>query len=111
MDSVVKVTCRRCGDVDMPGAGVEWWVSNQTGDGHLLFRCACCGELQIRDVLRHVIYQLQAADVPQWHPELLEVRPPGPPINLDDLADLQAALREDRWPDDHSWNHNPKRSK
>ena len=101
--AIVKVTCPRCGDVEVGSAGVGVQLCTTTGAATYSFLCPLCLVLVSKPASDQVVVALQGVGIRpvpwSWPAEMMEVKC-GPPITHDDLLAFHLDLGTDAWQDE-----------
>jgi predicted RNA-binding Zn-ribbon protein involved in translation (DUF1610 family) len=100
-ETIVKTTCRRCGDVELDPAQLELRICSVPDRSVYAFTCPSCFESVIKPAADpRVVTLLQSVGVQTvgWEvPAEFDEQRAGPPLNSDDLIDLMLALEEPDW--------------
>jgi hypothetical protein len=98
--AIVKVTCPRCGDVEVGGAGVGVQLCTTTGAATYSFLCPLCLVIVSKPASDRVVAALSRVGirlVPWSLPAELTEAKSGPPITHDDLLAFHLDLATDAW--------------
>jgi hypothetical protein len=100
-NKLIRAQCADCGVVRLTLPDVLVRVCADTQRWTYCFRCPACGRANARDSDEATLDVLVALGAPMqhWHgpAELLEVRPDGAALTLDDLLDFHLLLQRPDW--------------
>ena len=96
METIVKATCPRCGDVELTPSDLELRICSSPAFSIYVFTCTHCDTVVAKPAAdERIVALLSSVGVPmvRWDlPAELEEAHEGPPLTLDDLIDLRLAL-------------------
>jgi hypothetical protein len=97
----IRTNCPRCGEVEMRADVISLALEQGSGEGVYSFVCPVCEDLvekpadrKIVSLLRSVGVEITERDAPEM---VLDDRPDGPPITIDDVVDFHFLLSQDDW--------------
>ena len=97
----IRAQCADCGVVRLTLADLTVRVGLDTKHWAYFFRCPTCGNANAHESEEATLEVLVSlgASVQHWHlpAELLEARPVGPVLTLDDLLDFHLCLQDADW--------------
>lgn len=101
METIVKATCPRCGDVELTPSDLELRICSSPVASTYAFTCTKCEEVIVKPAAdARVVTLLTSVGVPTvyWDlpAEMFETHD-GPLLTLDDLIDLRLALDSPQW--------------
>lgn len=101
METIVRATCPRCGDVEMSPKNLELRVCSKQEASIYLFNCPACEEVIVKPASdRRIVTLLTSVGVRtiRWDlPAELDEAHEGPPLTHDDLLDLHLLLDRSDW--------------
>jgi len=101
METIVRATCPRCGDVEMAPYHLQLRVCSKSEASTYLFTCPRCEEITIKPASDdRIVTLLTSVGVPTVHwdlPAELDESHDGPALTIDDLIDLHFALERPDW--------------
>lgn len=101
MATLIRATCRECGDVELGACDVVVRFCETNEAGTYVFRCPRCAHPVVHPADRSTIDLLLSSGVrlELWTlpSELVERRPQGPSFTHDDLIDFHEMLRGRGW--------------
>ena len=101
METIVKATCPRCGDVELTPADLELRICSASFASTYHFTCTECENVVVKPAADgRVVTLLTSVGVPTVHwdlPAELTEAHDGPALTLDDLIDLRLALDSENW--------------
>lgn len=100
MATVIKASCKDCGDVELGVGDLRVRVCTIDEAGTYVFRCPACQMSVVKPAEPRIVDLLVASGVRIEHwdlpGELFEPRH-GPPITHDDLIDFHRVLQQPNW--------------
>lgn len=101
MQTIVKATCPRCGDIELTPPDLELRICSSPIASTYVFTCTECEQVIVKPASDgRIITLLTSVGVPtvRWElpAELFETHD-GLPLTLDDLIDLRLALDSPDW--------------
>ena len=101
MDTIVKTTCERCGDIELTPSQLELRICSAPDRSVYAFTCPSCATSVIKPAADpRIITLLRSVGVPSvgWAiPAEVDEPREGPAINSDDLIDLMLQLDQPDW--------------
>jgi hypothetical protein len=108
--TTIRTTCPQCGEVDMTPQSILLSIRDRAGEGSYRFSCPTCTNTIEKPADRKVVALLLSAGVELDDQqkaleaaagrireiELLEPRPEGPPLTMDDLITFHYLMEDDR---------------
>ena len=98
--ALVRASCPSCGDVELPGTGLQARVCVTTGEGSYAFTCPECETVIVKPADQRLLDLLVASGIvlTSWSlPSEFAESHNGDPISYDDILAFHDLLATDDW--------------